>query len=169
MGCLRAALRRLQAAGQGVNIVAVSPVYQSPHMGLEPGDAERYPPHLNCVAQIETTLPPEALLARVQAVEAAGGRQRTLRWGPRTIDIDILLYGDRTLRAENLTLPHPGLAGRAFVVLPLADLAPNLRLPDGRAVAELRNSETIRAQPIEWFAPPALEEPGRAALSWGTP
>jgi 2-amino-4-hydroxy-6-hydroxymethyldihydropteridine diphosphokinase len=152
LGHLRAALRRLQETAQGVKVVAVSPIYQSPHLGLEPGDAERYPPHLNCVAKIATALAPEALLARVQAVEAEGGRQRTQRWGPRTIDIDILLYDDRTLRAENLTLPHPGIAGRAFVVLPLFDLAPNLRLPDGRALAELRDSEIIRAQPIERVA-----------------
>jgi 2-amino-4-hydroxy-6-hydroxymethyldihydropteridine diphosphokinase len=146
---LREALRRLKAFGPGVRVVAVSPVYQSPHLGLEPGDAERFPPHLNCVARIETTLSPESLLERAQAVEAAGHRQRSQRWGPRTIDIDILLYDDLILQTDALTLPHPGIAERAFVVRPLADLALDLRLPGGRALADLLQSETIRSQTIE--------------------
>jgi 2-amino-4-hydroxy-6-hydroxymethyldihydropteridine diphosphokinase len=146
---LRAALRRLETFGPGVRVVAVSPVYQSPHLGLEPGDSERFPPHLNGVARIETTLSPESLLERVQAVEAAGQRQRSQRWGPRTIDIDILLYDDLILQTDALTLPHPGIAARAFVVRPLADLAPDLRLPGGRSLADLLQSETIRSQPIE--------------------
>lgn len=149
---LREALRRLESLGPGVRVTAISPVYESPHLGLHPGDAERYPAHLNCVVQIETTLAPEALLRRVQAVEAAGKRERSQRWGPRTIDVDMLLYGDRTLRTDALTLPHPGLAERAFVVCPLADLAPDLRLPNGRKVADLLQSDSLRAQRIERIA-----------------
>ncbi len=135
-----------------MQIQAVSPVYESPHLGLQPEDAERFPPHLNCVARIATTLTPEALLQRVQAVEEAGQRQRSQRWGPRTIDIDLLLYGNQMLHTDALILPHPGLAERAFVVRPLADLAPELRLPDGRALTDLLHSESIRLQRIERVA-----------------
>ncbi len=146
---LRDALRRMETFGPGLQVTAVSPVYQTPHLGLKPGDDTRYPPHLNLVARIETDLTPDDLLQRIQAVETAGGRQRAERWGPRTIDIDILLYGDTEFRTQALILPHPGLAERAFVVVPLADLAPDLRLPDGRSVAELRVSAPIRSQSIE--------------------
>ena len=146
---LHDALRRLQAEGSGTRVLVVSPVYESPHLGLKPGDAERYPAHLNCVALVETERTPETLLELVRRVENAGGRQRAERWGPRTIDIDILVYEDRVMQTEALTLPHPGLTGRAFVVLPLADIAPDLRLPDGRAIADLSQTETVRAQQIE--------------------
>ncbi len=145
---LRAALHRLESLGPGVRVIDVSPVYESPHLGLKPEDAERFPAHLNCVVRIETTLTPEELLQRVRAVEEAGKRQRQQKWGPRTIDVDILLYGNRTLQTESLTLPHPGLAERAFVLRPLADLAPDLRLPDGRAVADLLRAESVRSQRI---------------------
>src|ERR1041385_4816567 len=148
---LREALKRLETFGLGLRVVEVSPIYQSPHMGWEPGDEAKYPPHLNCVALIETTLTPEELLARIRAVEEAGGRQRQQKWGPRTIDIDILLYGDLMRHSTDLPLPHPGLAERAFVVLPLYDLAPDLRLPDGRTLAELRMSQPIQPQSITRF------------------
>jgi len=149
MAHLRDALSRLESFGSGVQVTAVSPVYQTPHLGLNPGDETRYPPHLNITARIETDLSPEDLLRRIHAVEAAGGRQRTERWGPRTIDIDILLYGDREIQTPTLTLPHPGIAERAFVVVPLADLAPDLHLPDGRPLEVLRSSAAIRSQSIE--------------------
>ncbi|HZT42381.1 MAG TPA: 2-amino-4-hydroxy-6-hydroxymethyldihydropteridine diphosphokinase [Chthonomonadaceae bacterium] len=145
---LRDALRRLENLGPGVRIVAVSPVYESPHLGLKPEDAQQFPPHLNGAVKVETRLSPRDLLARVQAVEEAGGRQRSVRWGPRTIDVDILLYDDLTLDRADLKLPHPGIAERAFVVRPLADIAPDLQLPDGRAVEDLLQSETIRGQQI---------------------
>ncbi len=146
---LRDALHRLETFGPGVQIAAVSPVYQTPHLGLKPGDETRYPPHLNIAARIETDLSPEDLLRRIHAVETAGGRERTERWGPRTIDVDILLYGDRELQTPSLTLPHPGIAERAFVVVPLADLAPDLHLPDGRTLEALQSSAVIRSQSIE--------------------
>ncbi|MCW3053801.1 MAG: 2-amino-4-hydroxy-6-hydroxymethyldihydropteridinepyrophosphokinae [Chthonomonadales bacterium] len=146
---LRDALSRLESFGSGIQVTAVSPVYQTPHLGLKPGDETRYPPHLNLAARIETDLSPEDLLLRIHALEAAGGRQRTERWGPRTIDVDILLYGDREIQTPTLTLPHPGIAERAFVVVPLADLAPDLHLPDGRTLEALRSSAVIRSQSIE--------------------
>lgn len=146
---LRDALRRLETVGSGLHVMAISPIYETPHLGLRPGDETRYPPHLNLVARVETALSPDELLQRLHEVEEAGGRQRTERWGPRTIDIDILLYGDAVLQTSALILPHPGIAERAFVVIPLADLTPNLRLPDGRSVAALRASAVIRSQSIE--------------------
>ncbi len=146
---LREALHRLESADGEVKVCAVSPVYETPHIGLQVGDETKYPPHLNLVARIETSLSPQALLERIHEVEARGGRERTERWGPRTIDIDMLLYGGQEIRTAELTVPHPGIAVRAFVVLPLADLAPDLRLPDGRSVAELRASQPIRSQRIE--------------------
>lgn len=148
------ALERRGGSGKSekVRVVAVSPVYESPHMGLEPGDESRYPAHLNLVAQIETTLAPVELLAHIQAVETRLGRQRTVRWGPRTIDIDILLYDGLTFQADVLTLPHPGIARRAFVAVPLADIAPNLRLPSGQIARELAVSEPMRVQTTARYA-----------------
>ncbi|HLV81884.1 MAG TPA: 2-amino-4-hydroxy-6-hydroxymethyldihydropteridine diphosphokinase [Chthonomonadaceae bacterium] len=145
---LRDALRRLETIGAGLRIVAVSPVYESAHLGLNPADAQTYPPHLNCAVKIETRLSPEGLLERVRAVEDAGGRQRSERWGPRTIDVDILLYDDITLDREDLKLPHSALAERAFVLRPLADIAPDLILPDGRAVSDLLQADVVRAQRV---------------------
>ena len=134
---LRDALERLGQPGRGVTVQAVSPVYETPHLGLEPGDETRFPPHLNCVALVTTTRNPLALLACVQAIETEGERCRDLRWGPRTIDIDILLYDDIELHTDKLTLPHPQIAARVFVVRPLLDLAPELALPDGRRLADI--------------------------------
>jgi 2-amino-4-hydroxy-6-hydroxymethyldihydropteridine diphosphokinase len=145
---LHNALSRLNAPDGSVHVLAVSPLYESPHLGLEPGDATRYPPHLNCVTKIETSLPPETLLERIRAIEAEGGRERSRKWAPRTIDIDILLYGDLTYHSDILIIPHPGLKRRAFVALPLYDLAPDLRLPDGTTLAEIRASPEIQAQQI---------------------
>jgi 2-amino-4-hydroxy-6-hydroxymethyldihydropteridine diphosphokinase len=143
---LRDALKRLQEAG--ITLRAVSPVYESPHLGLEPGDEARYPPHLNLVAEIETDDSPEQLLECVQGVEAAGGRQRLQKWGPRTIDMDILAFDDCAMQTDRLTLPHPGIALRAFVARPLCDIAPDFRLPDGGRLRERLNQEPIVSQPI---------------------
>lgn len=153
-GHLRDAVQRLQQMGPGVRVLAVSPVYESPHLGLDPEDAQRYPSHLNCVIRVETVLSPHALLERALMVERAGGRQRIEKWGPRTIDIDILLYADLVLMADTLTVPHPGLTERAFVVLPLYDLAPDLVLPDGYPLVCVVHSDRIRQQPIWRVYPP---------------
>lgn len=95
------------------------------------------PDYINAVAAVATTLEPLALLDRLQAIEQAHRRRRTLRWGPRTLDLDILLYADRVMASERLTLPHPRLTERNFVLVPLVEIAPHLQLPDGRAVAAL--------------------------------
>lgn len=87
--------------------------------------------------QIETPLAPDALLDAVQQVEAAMGRTRALRWGPRTIDIDLLLYGDRVVVSDRLRIPHPELPRRRFALVPLTEIDPRLCLPDGRAIVDL--------------------------------
>jgi 2-amino-4-hydroxy-6-hydroxymethyldihydropteridine diphosphokinase len=95
------------------------------------------PEFLNAVAEAATTLAPERLLAALHEIENSLGRVRTIRFGPRTCDLDLLLYGDLVSDDPELTLPHPRLAERRFVLDPLAELAPQLVLPDGRPVGEL--------------------------------
>ena len=104
---------------------------------------------LNCVAEIRTTLEPVALLGRLQWIENQLGRQRTVPKGPRTLDIDILLYGDVVLQSEELTLPHPRMFERRFVLEPLREIAPALHLPGAsisveEAIQQLRDPAQIR-------------------------
>jgi quinolinate synthase len=94
------------------------------------------PAYLNLVVEIETGLQPKSLLAETQAVEAALGRVRTIRWGPRTLDIDILWYHGFAAADDDLHVPHPRMEERRFVLEPLAEVAPNLVLPSGRTVVE---------------------------------
>jgi 2-amino-4-hydroxy-6-hydroxymethyldihydropteridine diphosphokinase len=84
---------------------------------------------VNLVAEIETSLSPIALLARCHVIEDALGRSRLVRWGPRTIDLDILLYGSQVINDAELTIPHPMMAKRAFVLVPLFEIAPNIVHP----------------------------------------
>ena len=97
------------------------------------------PKFLNAVAEIETDLTARQLLDRLLAIELELGRDRAgaVRWGPRTIDLDLLLYGDQTIEEPGLTVPHPRLAERNFVLEPLHELDPELALPDGRRIIEL--------------------------------
>ena len=113
-------------------LIAVSPLYSSAPMG-----PPRQPNYVNAVAALETALAPEVLLNALQAIEQRHHRLPTIRWGPRTLDLDLLLYGDETIATDRLLVPHPGLPERAFVLYPLADIAPELRLPDSTPLAEL--------------------------------
>ena len=92
---------------------------------------------VNAVARIETGLTPQALLAALQGIEQAHGRERTEHWGPRTLDLDILLYGQLQLDTATLTLPHAGISQRSFVLLPLAELDPALDIPGAGALPDL--------------------------------
>ncbi|MFG6158433.1 2-amino-4-hydroxy-6-hydroxymethyldihydropteridine diphosphokinase [Halomonas sp. 1390] len=111
--------------------IAASRLYASRPVG--PADQ---PDYVNAVAHLATRLSPLALLDQLQALEQRHGRVRGRRWGPRTLDLDLLLYDDRRLALPRLTLPHPEMTRRAFVLVPLAELAPGLAL-DGRPLSRL--------------------------------
>ncbi len=95
------------------------------------------PDFVNAVAALETALAAHTLLNELQEIERRHGRVRPYRNAPRTLDLDLLLFGDACFASSALTVPHPRMTQRAFVVLPLAEIAPDLRLPDGRTVASL--------------------------------
>lgn len=112
--------------------VGVSSFYQSD--SLLPGQ----PRYTNAVAALDSRLSPLALLDALQAIENSQGRERNERWGPRTLDLDILLFGNRLIDEPRLKVPHYHMHARAFVLYPLAELAPeNLQLADGRTLREL--------------------------------
>ncbi|MCQ4321188.1 2-amino-4-hydroxy-6-hydroxymethyldihydropteridine diphosphokinase [Stutzerimonas stutzeri] len=115
-------------------LAAVSSLYLSDPLG--PADQPRYN---NAVAALDTSLSPLALLDALQAIELAQGRERKAeRWGPRTLDLDILLFGNQLISEPRLTVPHYHLHARAFALYPLAEVAPaELKLADGRTLAEL--------------------------------
>jgi 2-amino-4-hydroxy-6-hydroxymethyldihydropteridine diphosphokinase len=113
---LRAGLAQLP------DLVAVSPVYETGPVGGPPGQG----PYLNVVAELRTEASPRELLAVARTAEAGAGRTRQERWGPRTLDVDILLVGDLVVREADLQVPHPRMWERGFVLVPLADLAPEM-------------------------------------------
>lgn len=129
LGVLRGATARL--AGLGA-ILAVSPVYETDPVGLED-----QPAFLNAVVLLDTTLEPDALLDRLLGIEAEFHRERTVRWGPRTLDLDLIWYEGVTMDGDRLTLPHPRAHERAFVLRPLADIDPDLPLAGSTAGALL--------------------------------
>ncbi|TGD70931.1 2-amino-4-hydroxy-6-hydroxymethyldihydropteridine diphosphokinase [Mangrovimicrobium sediminis] len=129
---LRAAVAALAALPHS-ELLACSSAYRSAAVG--PGEQ---PDYLNAVAQLRTDLPALALLDALQAIEAARGRVREVRWGARTLDLDLLLYGEQAIDHPRLQVPHPRLSERAFVLYPLGDVAPaNLLLPGGEELGKL--------------------------------
>jgi 2-amino-4-hydroxy-6-hydroxymethyldihydropteridine diphosphokinase len=131
---LRSALGLLDA--EDVRVLAISRFRETDPVGYV--DQPRF---LNGAALVETDLSAPELLERLLTVERSLGRERTgPRFGPRTIDLDLLLYGDETIDQPGLTVPHPRLAERRFVLEPLAELEPDLALPDGRRVRDLLTS-----------------------------
>jgi 2-amino-4-hydroxy-6-hydroxymethyldihydropteridine diphosphokinase len=133
----------------GIAAIQVSSVYETAPVG--PADQTWF---LNAVVSATTSLSPVALLDRTQAIERALGRETSYHWGPRTIDLDILLYGSRQVRTTTLVIPHAELCHRAFVIIPLLELAPGLVLPDGTAVSACLSALTPPQQ-VRLFAPPA--------------
>ncbi|MEU0243072.1 2-amino-4-hydroxy-6-hydroxymethyldihydropteridine diphosphokinase [Streptomyces sp. NPDC006235] len=123
----------------GVRIKAVSPVYETEPWGVDPGSQ---PAYFNAVVVLKTTLPPSSLLERAHAVEEAFHRVRDERWGPRTLDVDIVSYADVVSDDPQLTLPHPRAHERAFVLAPWHDLDPEAQLPGRGPVAGLLDSVT---------------------------
>ena len=118
--------------GKVVQLIARSADYLTPPWGVTD-----QPEFINCAIAVSTSLTPQALLSRAQVVEAAFGRDRAkeTRWGPRVLDIDLIVYDDVTMATPELTLPHPRLLERAFVLLPLADIAPD-RVIAGRRIRD---------------------------------
>lgn len=149
--CLAAAARQL-AAAPAVRGLRLSPIYETDPVGLED-----QPPFLNAVAALETTLWPRELLELAARIEERLGRVRSVRWGPRTIDVDILLVGDLRVTEADLTVPHPRMLERAFVLRPLADLAPDLVLPGRtftvREALGLLDQSGVRPYPLpqDWW------------------
>lgn len=126
---LRAAAQRIREV---VSNVRVSSLYETEAWGVT-----EQPPFLNAVARGRTSLSPLDLLDAMQTIENDLGRIRMEHWGPRAIDIDILLYGTESIEEPRLVVPHPYMTQRSFVLRPLADLAAGLTLPDGSLVGEL--------------------------------
>jgi 2-amino-4-hydroxy-6-hydroxymethyldihydropteridine diphosphokinase len=128
---LLAALARFDAEGWLVR--------RSSFRETDPVGVTDQPRFVNAVAELRTGLGPRELLDRLLGIERELGRERARerRWGPRIIDLDLLLFGDEVIEEPGLTVPHPRLAGRRFVLEPLVELAPDLELPDGRRVQEL--------------------------------
>jgi len=130
---LREAIARLNAA-IGVRVLRESRIYETEPVGIT-----AQPKFLNMVVEVELgdEVTPRELLALAKRLEAEMGRKQTERWGPREIDIDILLLGEERITEPGLVIPHPQMWERAFVVVPLADLVPEMRSPRGETVEEL--------------------------------
>lgn len=146
------------AALPGTSLCAVSSLYETEPLGLK-----EQPMFLNLVCKVTTSLPPRELLRLLQAIEDRLGRQRTQRWGPRTLDIDIVLYDRLTYSDADLTIPHPRYAERRFVLVPLAELAPSLRPPGAggkkvlQLLADCRDSSVVQR----------TTQIGSMAIPWG--
>jgi len=129
----------LLSEASGIQVRQVSPRYQTEPIG--PEEQDRF---LNQVVEIETKLSPQELLNKARVIESDLGRKRKVRWGPRTIDIDLLLFDQVIIGTPDLTLPHPRMLERAFVMVPLADLAPDLMMEDGHTAREW--ADTLREE-----------------------
>jgi 2-amino-4-hydroxy-6-hydroxymethyldihydropteridine diphosphokinase len=150
------AIRRLH---QEATVTGISSVYETDPVGFRD-----QPPFLNMVVRVETGLEPSALLGLARSIEAERGRVRTVRDGPRTLDIDILLFGDRQVRLDGLSVPHPRMHGRRFVLVPLLEVAPEAHDPvSGRPFRELL--EGLGAAPGADSVRPVM--PGQALMAGG--
>jgi 2-amino-4-hydroxy-6-hydroxymethyldihydropteridine diphosphokinase len=136
----------------GIRVVRSSRVYETEPVGPP------QPDYLNAVVEVETAMPPRTLLRACLEVEHALGRERSERWGPRVIDIDLLTYGDEEIDEPGLSVPHPRMHERGFVLVPLLELTADPPLPGGRKVATLRlGPETLGG--VRSFAAALRPEP----------
>ena len=153
---LRAAIQSIPAAG--ITVLRESPIYETEPVG---DTDQRW--FLNMVVEAETALFPMQLLTRTGKIERALGRVRTVPNGPRTIDIDILLYGNAVVRTARLEIPHPRMHERRFVLAPLADLAPDLRHPllrqTVRQMLEIAPPQTVRLLHSKFTPCPTSTQP----------
>ncbi len=143
---LRKAVRRLGAT-DGIEVVRSSRVFETEPVGPP------QPAYLNAVVEVRTTLTARELLEACRAVEDALGRVRTERWGPRTIDVDVLTFDEQTVDEPDLQIPHPRMHERGFVLVPLGELDDDPMLPGGRRLSELRLSPDV-VLGVRPFAPP---------------
>jgi len=148
---LQQALKLMTSDGD-VEICQMSSIYETVPFGVTD-----QPDFLNMTVSVQTHLTPQELLHKCLAVEKAMGRIRTRHWGPRIIDIDLLVFEEVQLVSEELTLPHPGILQRAFVLIPLRDIAPTLSLANGRTTTEmalelenLAGPEVHRRKKVAW-------------------
>lgn len=125
---LRGAVKALSELG---DVVSRSSLYETAPVGPP------QPAYLNAVALVDTALPAREVLERLLDIERRFGRERRLRWGPRTLDLDLIACGDTVVSEPGLTLPHPEAARRAFVLVPLCEVAPDWPFPDGRTARQL--------------------------------
>ncbi len=149
LGQMQQALRLLES-DYSVRVQKTSPVYQNRAVGM--GDADDF---LNAVACIETGLSPEALLDACLSVESQLGRVRSDAWAPRTIDLDLLIFGNVQLATERLSLPHPRIAERDFVAKPLCDIAPDL-VVFGKPIQDV--VDALPAIELELIQPTLIDE-----------
>lgn len=144
----RRALTGLDGA-DGVRVMAVSSLYRTDPVGGPEQDD-----YLNAAALLASGLDPLELLALLQALELDAGRERAERWGPRTLDLDLLWWDDRRIAAPGLEVPHPRLHERRFALEPLVEVAPRAKAPDGTAYAELLRD--LPADGVARLGPPSL-------------
>jgi len=138
-----ACLKAIDLLAQAGSVIAVSSLYYTEPVGYK--EQEDF---INAVAAVATDRSPEELLALCHAIEDTLGRTRTMRWGPRTIDLDILLYGDQVVNKPDLIVPHPSIGSRKFVLVPLAEIAPGMVHPviqktASQMLQDLRVSHTV--------------------------
>jgi 2-amino-4-hydroxy-6-hydroxymethyldihydropteridine diphosphokinase len=146
---LSAAIARLRGLG---TVCAVSSIYET-----EPVEVAEQPQFFNCVIALETAEPPQTLLSGILAIERAMGRERKQDKGPRLIDIDIVLFGDSILDSSELTLPHPAMHRRRFVLEPLSEIAPRVRHPRlQKTILQLRD-ELSEGQAVRKILSPTAE------------
>lgn len=144
LDCAVAALH----ATRGLRVTRRSAYYKTPPWGVTD-----QPFFVNMCVAVETTLPPRALLDAALAIEQGAGRVRGERWGPRTLDIDILLYGDRVIDEPGLRVPHPHLLDRAFVLVPLVDLGPERVVQGMRVAHALQKLDRTGIERLDWLPP----------------
>lgn len=142
--------------------ISIVQIQQLPHTHLKkvssnyltsPLGPQNQPDFINCVVEISTQLDSEQLLDHLQGIEKLHGRVRNFKWGPRTLDLDILIYGNQVIQTERLIIPHPGLKERVFFIDPLFEIAPKWILPDGEIIADLKKNRVAADGSIRQLIP----------------